>query len=219
MIDNIIHNIEHYLSLRRFQEPDFARQLRQLQTWQHNRMSETYSDLQSSPENKELLHFFLDEIYRGIELKQLASKLEKTAKLLDKLFTDLQLIHLAIEFNAITGELDEILTSTLFEKMGVRDIDHKSYKEACQRAGLLERQLQQLDLIGRFAEETEDVVHNAIIYSAFKLARIPAKLGGLGSLHTMIDRGFNAIRQVDDYHSIIDQVLRNERDFYNSIYV
>jgi hypothetical protein len=218
MISEIIRNIERYLSLRRFNDPTFAGQLLQLQNWQQERISREYSDLQSSAEKAELLHFFMGEIYRGIELEHLGNRLEKTARLLDKLFTDLQLIHLAIEYNTVTGELDEILTSTLFEKMGAVKIDESSYSEACRQADLEQQQLHQIELIRHFAEESKDVVQNEIVYKAFKLARIPAKLGGLGSLHSMINRGFNAMRQVEDCQHTINEIVQRERDFYEAIY-
>lgn len=217
MIDDIIVNVERSLALRRYQDDAFAKQLNRVQQWQHQRLESTYGALMETREQAQLIHFFLDEVYRGVDLTHLASKLTKTAKLVDKLFTDLQLVHIAIEFNALNAELDESITTTLFDTLKVTDIDSDSYAEAFRYEDPALRQ-RQLDLLRDFAAEARDCVNDRFVYNAFKLAKYPAKLGGLGSLHQLIAKGFKAMRAVEAPCDLIESLLDHEQEIYTSLF-
>ncbi len=217
MIDGIVANIERCLALRRYRDEGFAKQLNQVQQWQHQRLSETYQELMASPSQAQLVHFFLDEVYRGVDLTHLARKLTKTAKLVDKLFTDLQLIHIAIEFNALNAELDESITRTLFEDLQVEAVNADNYAKAFARENPQLRQ-RQLELLYEFAREARDCVDDSFVYSAFKLAKYPAKLGGLGSLYRLIAQGFDAMRAVEAPCDLIEELLEHEQQIYAALF-
>lgn len=217
MIDRIIANVERCLALQRYHDDSFAKQLLQVQQWQQQRLTETYQVMLQSPEQEALIRFFLDEIYHCIDLTHLDDKLTITAKLVDKLFTDLQLVDIALEFNALNAELDESITRTLFQTMGVSNVTADNYAAAFRQENreLRERQLQ---LLNRFAEEARDCVNDNFVYNAFKLAKYPAKLGGLGSLHQMIARGFEAMRAIDAPSDLIVTLLDHERGIYRDLF-
>ncbi|GAA5315621.1 MAG: hypothetical protein AseanaTS_08260 [Candidatus Pelagadaptatus aseana] len=217
MIDDIIQNVERFLALRRFKDPAFADKLQQLQQWQHERMSETYWVLLASEAEADLIKFFFDDIYAGLDLEHLGNKLNKTAKLLNKLFTDLEMVHLAIEFNALTGELDEEMTEELFYRMQVDEITPDNYATAFNNIGGEQRRYQQLSLILKFTTEADDIIHDSVVYNAFKLAKYPAKLGGVGPLYDVIARGFKAVRHTPKPLLLTQSILDHERRIYDHI--
>jgi hypothetical protein len=217
MIDDILNNVERYLSLRRFSDADFAKQLAQLQQWQHDRMSETYWVLLSSEPEASLIKFFLDDIYPGLDLEHLGNKLGKVGKLLEKLFSDLEMVHLAIEFNALTSELDDALADELFNNMRVSDITPENYAIAFQTIGGQELRHHQLELILKFTAEAQEIIEDKVVYNAFKLAKYPAKLGGLGSLYDVIARGFKVVRQNPKPLDITRILLKHERGIFDHL--
>ena len=218
MIDDILQNIERYLSLKRFTgDKAFNANLQSVQDWQNLRMADTYKVLLKNESHADLLQFFLNDIYGGIELEHLKPKLNRTVKLIDKLFSDLELVHLTFEFNALTGELDEAITIQLFDKMGILEITEENYSAAFRALDNFPEREHQLNLIHNFVAESKGIINDQLVYSAFKLAQYPAKIGGLGSLHQMIARGFQAMRIQSDQLDIIDKILQHEIQIYQAI--
>lgn len=215
----IIQNIKRFLELRRFkQDPVFNARLEAVQQWQHQRMNHTYQRLLHQENERLLMTFFLEEVYGGIDPSGIASKLETAIKVADKLFSNLNLINIAFEFNAITGELDESMAQQLFEMSQCDEITEKHYVEALKDLKNQEKRLLQADLIWQFAHGLDEIVTDKSIYRAFKLGKYPAKMGGLGSLYQLMDKGFNAMLSLENSESLIKKVVNHERQCYQNIY-
>lgn len=79
--------------------------------------------------------------------QRMANRLEKTIKVADKLFSDLGLIDIVFEFNAVSAELDEALTEQIFEQMQADEVDGDIYRQASIALGNKDKRFLQLKLI------------------------------------------------------------------------
>jgi hypothetical protein len=50
------------------------------------------------------------------------------------------------------------------------------------------------------------------------LARKPAKVAGVESLHAFLEKGFNAFKELGNVHDFIDPIISRERDMMNALF-
>ncbi len=217
-LELIRHSITRYQALRRFRDPLHLQQLNRLKQWQHERMEQTHAPMLAQEPGRSLVRYFLDDIYRGIDLSEVIGSLERALKVADKLFTDLSLIRMALEFNTLNGEVDEALTIALFETLQVSSIDTTTLAQAARLAGCEQDHLRSIALVGEFAEGLDTTVHNPMVYGAFKIAKLPARLGGLGKLYQLLDKGFTVIRALPDAERQIKQIVNQEHAIHVRLY-
>lgn len=216
-IEHIRESIHRYQNLRRFRDPSFQGQIDQLKRWQHQRMEGTYAILLSDPASQGLVRYFLDEIYGGLDLSDVMKSLERTLGLADKLFSDLSLIRMAMEFNAVNSEIDEALASALFDSPRAAEMSDVRYAEASREAGLYEKHLHSIQLVASFASGLDRTVHNSVVYGAFKVGKIPAKMGGLGKLYKTLENGFQVMRALPSAEQAIHRIVDHERYLHERI--
>lgn len=213
-IEKIEASIVRYQALRRHSNPAFAQQLAVLKRWQHQRMEKTYAALLSASGTQSLVHYFLEDIYGGIDLSEVIKSLSRSLKIAGKLFSDLSLIRIALEFNTLNAEIDEALTEALLHTQHINQINAENYADAMRAAGLLERHLRSIALVGEFAEGLDETVHNALVYGAFVVAKLPAKLGGLGKLYQLLEKGFEVIRALPSAEQTIGKIVAYEKEIH-----
>lgn len=218
MINNIVANTQRYLELRRFSgDAQYNQNLRKMQDWQQSRMAETYWVMRQSDAEAALLNFFLTDIYNGVDLEKVGRKLKKTAKIVDTLFSDLSLVDTGIQFNTLTGEIDQQLTTHLFDKMGVSEINETVYLQALREVGDFEQRHKQIELLSLFSEKMHTVLLSPSIHTTLKLAKYPAKMGGLGEFYNLIMRGYVAITNLEDSATTISRIMHHEKQVYLDI--
>lgn len=218
MIDNIVANTQRYLELRRFSgDAQYNRNLRTMQDWQQSRMAETYWVMRQSDAEAALLNFFLTDVYNGVDLEKVGRKLKKTAKIVDTLFSDLSLVDTGIQFNTLTGEIDQQLTIHLFDNMGVSEINETLYLQALREVGHFEQRHKQLELLLLFSEQMHAVLLSPSIHTTLKLSKYPAKIGGLGEFYNLIMRGYAAITDLEDSAISISKIMQHEKQVYLDI--
>jgi predicted aspartyl protease len=218
MINNIIVNVQRYLKLRCFSgDVTYNQNLKKLQVWQQSRLAETYWVMHNNKEEAAVLDFFLIDIYNGVNLEKVGKKLTNTAKVVDTIFSDLSLVDTGIEYNTLTGEIDQQLTIQLFETMGVAEISTQSYIQALQQLNTFELRHQQVDLLVKFSNMLHEVLESPTISRTLKLSKYPAKLGGLGEFYDLVMRGFDAISGLDNSEETIASIMEHERQIYINI--
>ena len=79
----------------------------------------------------------------------------------------------ALELNAITGELDEAVASLLFEKMGVTEINDDVMAEAYRLAGSREMRERQIALLRELSTGLDKYVRSALFTPPSKLPTSP----------------------------------------------
>ena len=221
-ITNIKRDILRYQRLRRHAETghEYRHNLERLQKFQSNRMHWTHRSLLIDPDIKEVLDFFLDEMYGGIDLNHLSGeKIEGAIILALKLVRNSCLLTSSLEFNALTGELDEEICLWLFEKMKVTEITNENYAEANHQANTYARRLRQIELILELSEGLDKNTKSRTIYGALKLAKGPAKLGGVSGIHNLIFKAYSVLRRVQSPELLIAQIVDQERRYQQSLFM
>lgn len=208
-LEAIEESILRYQRLRKHQDKEFARRVLLLKQWQHQRMQITYATLLKDRSTADLVSYFLEDIYKGIDLSDIARSLSKSLGIAGKLFTDLSLIRLALAFNTLNGEIDQRVTEILSPQC-LTQLTEEEYVKACEEAAVIEDHLTSIALIGEFAVGLDATVHNPVVYGAFKVAKLPAKLAGLGNLYGLLDKGFSAIRAMPEAEATIQRIVSHE---------
>ena len=216
----IKRDLQRYRSLRRHldESSKFNHQLQQVQVFQQQRMRENYGGLFSDPHHRCLMEFFLEEMYAGLDLSQLGNNVDKAIKLALKLVTNPTLISATLEYSAITSELDELLTAILFENMAVDDVTLENFQQANRLANSYEVQRRKIELIKVLTKDLDRNSKSRIIYGAFKLAKGPAKLGGLGHFYGIMSKGFESIRYVKSPESLVALMMDGETKFLEEMF-
>jgi hypothetical protein len=217
--EQIVRDIRRVQVLRKNSDDAvYLERLKHLQQWQTQRMEHSYHELMADPYYRSLLDFFLHDIFRGIDLSEVEDKLDRVSQVVSKLFTGTDMLFAVLEFNAVTGELDQILTETLFECMKVDTITPENYAQACREANVFNTMLRQKQLVKLFADDLNKTVRSKLIYAAIKLAKLPAQKAGFGDLYQMIEKGFTVLSELENPEVLIGKIIEHEKQIVESIH-
>jgi hypothetical protein len=209
--EQIVRDIRRVQVLRKGSgDAVYLERLKSLQQWQTQRMEHSYSELMANAHYRPLLEFFLHDIFRGIDFSAIGGRLDKVSTIVSKLFTGTDMLFAVLEFNAVTGELDQLMTETLFEQMKVERITAENYVQACHQAQVFDVMHRQKTLVKLFSDDLNKTVRSKLVYAAIKLAKLPAEKAGFGNLYQMIERGFSALSVIENPEALIDQIIRHE---------
>lgn len=219
--DRMHSGLTRYAQLRQHQkdQADFKEKLHRLQQWQVERLKHTHNNLLESKAYRAPTEFILTEIYGGIDLSDLVSEIGRATNKALKVFPDrvMGTAAMALEFNALTAELDEAMTHYLFEKMGVGQIHAENYVEAYANLDNFHLRREQVDLGNQLAKSIDKYVKSKLLYGAFKVARKPAMASGYGTLYGFMDRGFTVLRPIDSTQKLLSLIAEPERSFIAQI--
>lgn len=199
----------------------FKSRLATLQLFQGQRMRQTHTAWQLRAPDAVLLTFIVDEVYRGIDLSSLDGRLGTAARVLETLFNDLELVHAAIAFTALTSSLDDELvqllgpaldTSTLAESDYVAALAHQ--KKIADRMG---DRLRQGQYLVAFSTELIGLLDDPSAWRAIVLAKYPARLAGFGTFHTLVSNGISAMQKVDDAGVKIAALVADEARYFSEL--
>ena len=124
----------------------------------------------------------------------------------------------ALELNAITGELDEQVAGYIFEHLKADSLTEENMAEAYRHTGNRELREQQMVLARELGMGLDKYVRNRIIYATFKIASKPLHMAGLGALYDFLDRGFAAMRPMGSAQEFLDMFISKEEEIMNKLY-
>ncbi|MBL4794888.1 MAG: hypothetical protein JKY24_05180 [Pseudomonadales bacterium] len=216
----IERDLKRYRALRRHHDEYslFNSQLSMLQSFQQKIMKNTYDHLVEDVHHLNLIGFFLKEMYAGLDLSRLGGNMDRAINLSVKLVSDPSLIAVSLEFNALAGELDEILTAVLFENMRVLEITYDNYCEANRLADTYNMKARQIELINLMSRDLDSNSKNTLMFNTFKLAKTPAKFGGVGDLYDVLAKGFEVVRKVESPEKLIALLMQREKKLLNEMF-
>lgn len=211
--------IKRYNALRRFRyEPVHQQQLEALHQWQQAQMRERHRDLMSRAQLKHLLDFFLSEIYLGLDLSEIREHSDEAVLTILKLFHGTDMLNAALEFNALTGEIDQRLTEALFDDCApATPITETAYAQACAEQNLFGAMTRQKMLVNAFADGLNSTLRNRLILQAIKWAGVPARAIGFGNLHRIVLQGFAVLQPLRDVEDVIAMLVQRELDYVNHL--
>lgn len=189
--------------------------IHQLQSWQCERLLATHSDLAAQERYQKAMAFFVDELYGPKDFSQrdadIARVIPKLAKVLPAKAMDA--LDDALALNALSFDLDMQMSQAL----DGADLNRDNYARAYREVGRGDDRAHQIDIIAHLGQQLADVVNIRGIGMLISLARRPAKLAGLLTLHEFLERGFNAFKALGDVHSFIDPVITRERELMHAL--
>lgn len=207
---NIANSIHRYLSLRKHQDKNFKRHTDAIENWRMQYMAHCYTPLMSDPSYNFLLQYYFEKIYSGIDLSELGEA-KMALKFINRVFTGTDMLHAALEFNAITGEINQALAEYIFEEENTEALTEELYSEACHKLQIVAKLDQQINCFEDFAKDLNSTLSNKVIYTSIKIARLPAKLAGCSNLYRLVSDGFETLRKIDNPEKIAETFISHER--------
>ncbi len=194
---------------------------RSLERWQRERLVRTYADLRRHSRYGPAVEFFLDDLYGPKNFQLHEHHFDHIYPVMVRLLPSdvLNTVAQAVEFDALTGELDMDLLRVLVEDLGVTNgISEDAYAEAYRRCDNYDRRLRQIELVREVGADLDHLVHKRLVHAALRLARGPARLAGLGDLQDFLERGFTAFRNMRGADRLLDTIVQREKTILNRIY-
>lgn len=214
--------LDRYYNLRQHDnnELEFKRNFENLQKWQAQRLQKTHVRLLDDKVTRGATEFFLNDVYGGIDLTDLARDIERV------LFKALRVLPekvmetsaLAMELNALTAELDERMTDILFYEYKVNEISDETYCEAFRQVCDKSMREQQAQMVKHLGQGLDKYVRSRLVFGAYKLARKPAEKSGLKALVGFLDRAFHVMRPMDSAERLIHAIVDVEMELVKRVY-
>ncbi len=199
----------------------FARQVAQVRTWQEARIRKTYHALLLDPQLQLAAQFVLEEAYTAVDYVGLIDEVERMIPYALKLFPAplLETVCLVLELNAVTAELDEKLAWAIFQDIKATEVDEVNYLQAFAKVNGCQLRSKQLKIIDKLGIGIDQYLQSQWLCIAFKLAKMPAKAAGLGTLVDLIGKGFIAINALDMPASVfIGAIVQQEIEINDNIH-
>lgn len=214
--------LSRYRGLRQHdpEQPVFKDQVYALQEWQSSRLLKTHDALLQDDRYQEATLFFLEDIYGGIDLTELSQQIERVMNKAFRILPEkvMTTSTYALEFNALSAELDEAMACFLFNEMGVTEITFDAYIEAFREAVDVSLRHRQAALAKMLAQGLDKYVRSRFVYSTFKMVKRPAVNAGIGELYGFMDKGFDVMRPLGSAKSLIDKIVDEEVAIVDRIY-
>lgn len=219
LADQMRYELGRYRAWRCHQDPVFQERFITLQKWLAGRLSRTHADLLEDDRYRAVTQFFLSDLYGGLDLSELAREVERALPIATRLLPDsvMRTSAVALELNALTGELDEALAAALFETLGHTEITEAGVIEAYRLCDFQAARHHQLDLLAELGSGLDRYVRSRVIYATFKIAQRPAQMAGLGGLYNFLGRGFDVMRPMGSAQSFLDHFIGKERAIVDAL--
>jgi hypothetical protein len=219
----LLHDLQHQAELRHqpVNGTGLEPQLAMLRAWQSERLARTYADLLADRHYRPACLFFLSDIYAPRDFSQRDHDFERIHAFLSRVVPPpmLQVLTDAIELNALTNKLDNLLLRVLVDDLGVTDtIRSHLYVEGYRRCDNYAERVHQIDLITRLAAQVAEAAHFFGVSVALTIIRGPAHRAGWIEVCDFLERGYDAFRQMRDVKSFVNTIERREKDILEQIF-
>jgi hypothetical protein len=182
-----------------------------VQDWQCKRLLATHDEMARKPTYRLAMAFFVDELYGPKDFSQrdadLARVIPKLAKVLPN--KAMKAIDDALALNALSFDLDMAMAQEL-QRQAEGKVNRDTYALAYRTTGRDHDRQRQITIVSHLGQQLADVVHIRGISILIKLARKPAKMAGLLSLHEFLQRGYDAFKGLGDVTQFIEPVVSKE---------
>jgi len=202
----------------RLDEPGFPlAELELIQTWQRQRLAETYADLTSQERYAAAGDVVLDELYGGLHFRERDQEMKRVLPVMVRMLRDDMLLVLAEAFELQSLSLDfDMDMTTQYLANGSGELDLSRYGELYRACGHEKERERQIELIHRLGLELNRLVHHRLVMMLIRVLRGPAIAAGFGLLQSFLEGGLNAFRVMGDGTEFIDTIKLRETEFMHS---
>ena len=184
-----------------------------IQTWQRQRLAGTYTALISEDRYRAAGHFFLNEIYAGLDFRKRDQEIERVYPVMVRMLHDdmIKVLAQAFELQSLSLQFDMDMTTEL-KDVGWDHLDTHRYGEIYRRCGRLAERERQIELIHRLGLELNRLVRHRLVLLLIRTLRGPARAAGFGLLQSFLERGLKAFRKMGDGTAFIETIWQRERE-------
>ena len=202
------HELAGLTRARGFPDLEFAA----LQQWQRQRLAETYADLLAEEQFEAAGHFFLEEIYGGLEFRERDQQVARVLPVMARMLPEhmLQTMTGAFGLQALSLELD----MDMARHMAVEDLlalDTPAYGRIYRSTGRERGRKRQIELIRQLGLELVELVRHRLVLKLIRLLRLPARAAGFGRLQDFLEQGLWAFRQMQDGRYFVLTIHQREQ--------
>ena len=188
-----------------------------VRTWQQARLAATHADLLKSPKYGPATTFFLTELYSTEDLTQRDADIERVIKILVRFLPDkaLRTLAAALEMDALSEHMDALMAKQLrtTQKAEVQlVINEVTYGAAYRAMGQFDLRLRQIELTRDIGLALDKLSRMPLLRSLLRMMSGPAQLGGVGSLHMFLERGYASFAHMDGAKEFIDKIVAQETE-------
>jgi hypothetical protein len=168
------HDIAQRIDARGFPLAAFE----SLQSWQRKRIGRSYADLVQLEGFGPAVHFFLTELYGGLDFRERDQDIGKVMPVMIRFLPDraLQTMAEAFELQAISLEFDMAMAAAMVQR-GTRGLDMAEYCEIYRSANDRGGRERQITLIRKLGYDLDQVVRWPLVNYLVRLLRGPAHAG------------------------------------------
>lgn len=209
--DRIRAGIARYRAWARHSDEALLACVQAVQANQTARLRRTHETLLADDRFQPITEFFLSEIYTGLDIEELAREIERALPAATRLLPDavLRTAVIAVEANALTGELDEEVARDLI----AHDINKPTDADlidAYRRCGHWPARRKQMQLLRDLGLGLDHYVRSRLITATFRMIARPARMAGLGGLYDFMGKGFEVMKPMKSVADFLDAFLDRE---------
>jgi len=196
----------------RVQQDGFPlRHFDRLQQWQRARIARSFDDLAGQEGYRPAVHFFLSELYGGLDFRQRDQDMGKVMPVMIRFLPDRTLgtMSEAFELQAISLEFDMAMAAEM-ETRQLAGLDMHSYCEVYRAANDRPGRERQILLIRKLGYDLDKVVRWPLVNYLVRLLRGPAHAAGFGSLQEFLESGLASFRAMEDPAWFVETIYARE---------
>lgn len=216
-LENIVQHLQSTEKMQEYiAQENLTSNIRDLQTWQTNRLLITHDDLWQSKRFRPAMQFFVDELYGPKDFSQRDIELARVVPKMAKVLPNKGLVSLeaALRMNCLSLELDIALVKELRNK----EINRVNYFDCYRQSGERRKREEQIELLESLGIDLAEVVKVSGISTILLLSRKPAKVAGVKSLHEFLEKGFKSFKKLGDVNDFLGPIISRERALMQSLY-
>ena len=201
---------------RRADDASFAARVEAVKHYQQRRFELTYADLLSHPRYAGASKFFLDELYGPTDFTQRDAQFARIVPALVRLFP--AEVFGPVQSLSALHALSEQLDSQMGQVVGDEAVDAFAYAKAwqpCDDAPGRERQIVLLEEVGHALDA---LTRNPLLRHSLRMMRGPARVAGMGALHTFLESGFETFRGMHGADEFIGIIGNRERSLAATLF-
>jgi hypothetical protein len=220
VVQRLTDQLDQAASLRNLAKiaPETAAARLSLRAWQGERLARTHADLLASPHFGRAATFFLSDIYGLNDVSKRDAAIKRIVPIMTKLLPLAGLVTVAdaVELDALSESLDAAVVAVLGPKLAA--LDAMSYAGAYREVGRRKDRERQIELIAHLGHALDQLARQPFIGATLAMMRRPAKLMGLGELQDVLDRGYEAVRGMDDIDAFLELIVARESQLMRALF-
>jgi hypothetical protein len=212
MGQEILRHLAAVEALRQHRRGDGAlnSRLMAVKDFQHQRFARTYQDLMAQPVYAPAARFFLDDLYGPADFSLRDAQFARIVPALIRLFPPEMVATVATlaELHALSEDLDDGMA----RHVSALPLQVISYRQAWRASASPAQRARQIGLMVQVGQALARFTRSPVLRGSLRVMRVPAKLAGLSSLQSFLERGFDTFGRMPDPEHFLRTIAAREQN-------